>query len=71
MNEALNDESGSPGPRLIRRLKISGFLIGLGLTVEALTLVWAHPTAFLAFVFLGGAMVAAGVLTYLVSLVSA
>jgi hypothetical protein len=65
----MNDES-SPGPRLVRRLRISGILVGLGLTVEAVTLVWSHPTAFLAFLCIGGAMVGAGVLTYLASLVS-
>lgn len=65
----MNDES-TPGPRLVRRLRISGVLIGLGLTIEAVTLIWAHPTAFLAFLGLGAAMVGAGVLTYLASLVS-
>jgi fucose permease len=50
---------------LSRRLKLSGILVGLGLIVETLTMFWPHPTAFLAFLFLGGLLVAAGVLLYL------
>jgi hypothetical protein len=55
---------------LTRRLKLSGLLVGSGLIVEALTLLWQHPTAFLVFLFLGGSLVAAGVLVYLFSIVS-
>jgi hypothetical protein len=52
-------------PVLSRRLKLSGLLVGAGLIVEAVTLLWQHPTAFLVFLFLGGTLVAAGVLVYL------
>ena len=58
-------------PRLHKRLRISGILVGLGLAVEAFTLLWSHPTAFLAFLFLGAVLVGAGVLVYFWSLVSA
>jgi hypothetical protein len=58
-------------PKLSRRLKLSGGLIGSGLAVEALTMAWSHPTAFLAFVFVGGALVALGVLVYLLTIASA
>ena len=51
--------------RLARRLKLAGLLVGLGLLIEAATLFWRHPTAFLAFVFLGGLLVAAGAVIYL------
>lgn len=57
-------------PPLLRRLKLAGLLISLGLVVEVLTLFWSHPTAFLAFLLLGGVLVAAGVLLYLYSLVT-
>jgi hypothetical protein len=57
-------------PGLSRRLRLSGLLVGLGLIVEALTLFWPHPTAFLVFLGLGGLLVAAGVLFYLVSIVT-
>ncbi|HEV7505492.1 MAG TPA: hypothetical protein VGS07_11315 [Thermoanaerobaculia bacterium] len=50
---------------LIRRLQLSGLLVALGLVVEAITLFWSHPTAFLVFLGLGGLLVAAGVLLYL------
>jgi hypothetical protein len=55
-------------PLLVRRLKLSGILVALGLLVEAATLFWAHPTAFLVFLLLGGALVAAGVLVYLLAI---
>jgi len=50
---------------LIRRLKLAGLLVALGLIVEAVTLYWSHPTAFLVFLLLGGLLVFAGVLLYL------
>jgi hypothetical protein len=55
-------------PRLARRLKLAGLLVGLGLLIEAATLFWSHPTAFLAFLLLGGVLVAAGVVLYLLSI---
>jgi hypothetical protein len=42
---------------LMRRLQLSGLLIALGLVVEAVTLFWSHPTAFLVFLGLGGLLV--------------
>jgi len=58
-------------PKLTRRLQLSGLLVGLGLAVEALTMAWSHPTAFLAFLLVGGTLVALGVLLYLYAIVSA
>lgn len=55
-------------PRLARRLRLAGLLIGLGLLIEAATLFWPHPTAFLAFLFLGGSLVTAGVVLYLITI---
>ncbi len=55
-------------PRLVRRLRLAGLLIGLGLLIEAATLFWKHPTAFLAFLLLGGLLVAVGVVLYLISI---
>jgi hypothetical protein len=46
-------------------LRFSGLLISLGLIIEVVTMLWSHPTAFLAFLLLGGSSVAAGVLLYL------
>ena len=56
--------------KLTRRLQLSGLLVGLGLAVEALTMAWSHPTAFLAFLFVGGTLVGLGVLLYLYAIVS-
>lgn len=58
------------GTQIEGRLRISGFLITLGLLVEALSLVRIHPLAFLAFMFIGGAFLFAGMVTYLLSIVS-
>ena len=55
-------------PRLVRRLRLAGLLVSLGLLIEAATLFWPHPTAFLAFLLLGGLLVAAGVIVYLLSI---
>ncbi|HEX7184431.1 MAG TPA: hypothetical protein VF756_21575 [Thermoanaerobaculia bacterium] len=57
-------------PRLVRRLRLSGLLVSLGLLIEAATLFWPHPTAFLAFLLLGGLLVAVGVVLYLAAIVS-
>lgn len=55
-------------PRLVRRLRLAGLLVSLGLLIEAVTLYWRHPTAFLVFMFLGGSLVAVGVVLYLLSI---
>lgn len=54
-----------------RSLRYSGMLLILGLAVEWISLVWERPLAFLLFAFIGGALLLAGVLLYLYSLVSA
>jgi hypothetical protein len=59
-----------PAKLLERRFRISGVLIILGLIVEALSLVWIHPLAFLAFMFIGGGFLVVGAAVYLFSLVS-
>jgi len=55
---------------LERRLRMSGVLIVLGLIVEALSLGWIHPLAFMGFMIVGGALLIAGVAVYLLSLVT-
>jgi hypothetical protein len=51
--------------RIPRGLGRSGALVAVGLAVEAISMYWAHPTSFLLFAFVGGGLVAAGVLVYL------
>jgi spore maturation protein SpmB len=58
----------APAPRLLRRLRISGLLVSLGLAIEAVTMAWSHPTAFLVFLLLGGMLAGAGVLTFLATI---
>ena len=55
-------------PWMTRRVRISGVLLVLSLIVEAASLHWSHPTAFLVFIFVGGLLMAVGILVYLYSL---
>ena len=54
--------------RLTRGLGRSGALIALGLTVEAISMFWTHPTSFLLFAFVGVGLVAVGVVLYLLTI---
>lgn len=61
----------SQSTKIEKRIRMSGLLLIAGLLVELVTLHWSHPTAFLFFLLLGGLLMAAGIATYLLSLVSA
>ena len=50
------------------RMRWSAILLIAGLLVEMLTLFSARPTAFLVFVGIGGTLMAAGIVLYLVTL---
>src|SRR3990172_6318568 len=52
-----------------KRIRWAGLLICLGLAVQLLTLIWAHPLAFMAFLVVGCPPMVGGVLLYLHSLV--
>jgi hypothetical protein len=56
-------------PKVSISFRLSGVLLIIGLCVEALSLFWVHPIAFLAFFVVGGAFLAAGVLLYLSSII--
>ena len=51
-------------------LRIAGLLIFLGLVIEAFTLTWNNPIAFLVFLGIGGLLILTGIVCYLLSLVS-
>jgi hypothetical protein len=51
--------------RIARR---SALLVLAGLAVEAGSLGWHHPTAFIVFFVVGGLLLAAGMLTFLYSI---
>jgi hypothetical protein len=53
-----------------RRIRRSGLFVLLGLGVEVATLLWRSPLSFFVFMFLGGALVGLGIVTFLLSLVS-
>ena len=54
--------------RLERLLPISGMLLIFGLMVDAATLLWIGPSAFLTFLIVGGVLVLVGTVTFLISL---
>lgn len=54
-----------------RLLRVSSILVVLGLAVEIASLLWFHPLSFVLFAFVGAALVAAGILLFLASLVFA
>ncbi len=53
-----------------KRIKWAGILIAAGLGAQLTTLLWVHPLAFIAFLVVGCPPVAAGIVLYLLSLVS-
>jgi hypothetical protein len=55
---------------MLRKLRMSGILVILGLVVEALSLCWNNAFSFMAFVVVGGLLFASGILLFLYSLVS-
>ena len=64
-------EPQSPFEELLEsRIRISSILLIIGLVIEAISLCWAHPTAFLVFAFIGVAFIGVGSLIFLYSLVS-
>ena len=58
------------GLKITARLRIAGVLVFLGLVIEAFTLTWNNPIAFLVFLGIGGLLTVIGILFYLLSLVS-
>jgi hypothetical protein len=59
------------GTHLYRRVRIAGSLIIAGLAVEFVSLLRIHPLAFLAFMFIGGSFLLAGIGFYLYSIAGA
>jgi len=59
-----------PQATIEKRIRISGILIVVGLLIELITLYSPRPTAFLTFMFFGGACLAAGILFFLYALIT-
>ncbi|MEI9815369.1 MAG: hypothetical protein WDO18_23170 [Acidobacteriota bacterium] len=53
-----------------RRIRIAGLLVAAGLVVQIATLIPVHPLAFVAFIVIGCPLVAAGMVLFLLSLLS-
>jgi hypothetical protein len=53
-----------------QRLRIAGILVLLGLAIQAVSLRWNHPAAFLVLAFVGIPIASLGIAVYLYSLVS-
>ena len=52
------------------RLRLAGVLIVAGLLAQALTLLWNHPLSFVAYMVIGGLLVAIGIVVYLLTLMN-
>lgn len=52
------------------RIRGASGIVLLGVLIEALTLAWAGPVSFLVFMMVGCALVALGIVYYLISLVT-
>ena len=57
------------GRKFSMSFRLSGLLLIIGLGIEAISLQWIHPIAFLAFFVIGGAFLGAGVLLFLASII--
>ncbi len=66
----LSATTAEPRP-IDRRMRQAAWLIGPGLAIQALTLAWSHPLAFIVFIFPGGFLVAAGIVLFLWAIASA
>lgn len=55
---------------LERRLRLSAALVMGGLAVELGSFTWHHPTAFIVFFVVGGSLMAAGMLWYLLAILA-
>ena len=55
---------------MLRKLRISGILLILGLVIEGLSLCWNNAFSFMSFVVIGGLFFASGIMLFLYSLVS-
>lgn len=63
--------SGEPNIGFMaKKLRLAGALVIAGLVVEGISLGWNHPLSFVAFIGVGGLLMAVGILIYLVALVT-
>jgi hypothetical protein len=56
--------------KMTARLKLSAILLIIGLLFESICLLWSRPLSFVFMVSVGGPLVFAGVVTYLLAIAS-
>lgn len=61
--------SAPPTTSAERRIRLAGVLVISGAIIEVVTLMIRGPLSFLAFMFVAGALITAGMVTYLFSLI--
>jgi hypothetical protein len=62
--------SPSGAASMEKRIQVAGVLLIIGLVIEAVCLLWGRPISFVIFVAIGGLFLFAGVVVFLISLVS-
>jgi F0F1-type ATP synthase assembly protein I len=60
----------SEGLRIEVRLRLASVLVGVGLLVALASMFWDHPLSFMVFLLVGMPLCAAGVIVYLLTIVS-
>jgi hypothetical protein len=58
-----------PLSKIERRLRAASVLVGAGLLVALISMLWNHPLAFMLFLFAGMPLCAGGALLYLLTIV--
>jgi F0F1-type ATP synthase assembly protein I len=56
-------------PRIESRLRVDSVLVGAGLLVALVSMLWNHPLSFMLFLFVGMPLCAAGAILYLLTIV--
>ena len=51
------------------RLRLASLLVGAGLIVALVSMIWSHPLSFMLFLFAGMPICAAGAILYLLTIV--
>jgi hypothetical protein len=58
-----------PPSRIERRLRAASLLVGAGLLVALVSMVWNNPLSFMLFLFAGMPLCAGGAILYLITIV--
>jgi hypothetical protein len=70
-SDPTTNQMANQGVSIARELRFGGILQMLGLAVTVVSLIWKAPLSFLMFAGIGSLLIFAGIVVYLISLVSA